>query len=56
MMICFRMTQIILLAAVDLKIVAVLIETAAIVVIDGPIRVVVIDESIVMYETRMLPE
>jgi len=38
------MAQKILLAAVDLKILAILIETAAIIVIDGPNSVVVIEE------------
>jgi len=50
------MTHISLLAAIDLKVVAVLIETAAIVMIDGPNRVVIIDESIVVYEALVLPK
>jgi hypothetical protein len=50
------MTHQILLTAIDLKIVAVLIETATIIVIDRPNRSVVIDESVMMYVVHVLPE
>jgi len=56
MMIFLRMTQITLHAAIYLKIVAILIERAAIVVIDGIKTVVVIKEGVVIYEAHMLPD
>jgi hypothetical protein len=46
----------ILLAAIDLKIVTVLIKTTTIIVIDRPNRSVVIDENVVMYVAHVLPE
>ncbi len=46
----------ILLTTIDLKVVTVLIETAAIIVIDWPNGSVVIDESVVMYVAHVLPE
>ncbi len=55
MMIYFRIAQEILLAAIDLKIVAVLVETATIIVIDGEKRVVIVQEGVVMYVAQMLP-
>ncbi len=50
------MTQQILLAAMNLKIVAVLIKTAAIIVIYRKINPVVAEESVVMYVALVLPE
>jgi hypothetical protein len=51
------MAQIILLTAIDFKIVAILIKTAAIIMIDSSSRSVVIEEGVVMYVAhRVLPE